>query len=166
MRKKNTFWHKLLLFTGFAGPAAFCFIMVMIVPFFYGIYLTLTGWNGISAVKDFVGLENYYTVFTEAEFWRSVLLTVIYSAISVVLVNVLAFALAYGVTGGGKSQNFFRFGVLILTNNSISCKKQFIYWAIKYSTNLKISICNNLLFCSKNSPRLPFPGRRGFAFIF
>ena len=105
MRKKNTFWHKLLLFTGFAGPAAFCFIMVMIVPFFYGIYLTLTGWDGISAVKDFVGLENYYTVFTEAEFWRSVLLTVIYSAISVVLVNVLAFALAYGVTGGGKSQN-------------------------------------------------------------
>ena len=110
MRKKNTFWHKLLLFTGFAGPAAFCFIMVMIVPFFYGIYLTLTGWDGISAVKDFVGLENYYTVFTEAEFWRSVLLTVIYSAISVVLVNVLAFALAYGVTGGGKSQNFFRAG--------------------------------------------------------
>lgn len=106
MRKKNTFWHKLLLFTGFAGPAAFCFIMVMIVPFFYGIYLTLTGWDGISAVKDFVGLENYYTVFTEAEFWRSVLLTVIYSAISVVLVNVLAFALAYGVTGGEKARIF------------------------------------------------------------
>lgn len=65
-----------------------------------------------------------------------------------------------------KKPEFFRFGVLILTNNSISCKKQFIYWAIKHSTNLKIPICNNLQFCSKNSPRLPFPGRRGFAFIF
>lgn len=110
MKKKNTFRYKLLLFTGFAGPAAFCFIMVMIVPFFYGIYLTLTGWDGISAVKEFVGLKNYYIVFTEIEFWKSVLLTIIYTSISVVLVNVLAFALAYGVTGGGRSQNFFRAG--------------------------------------------------------
>lgn len=61
---------------------------------------------------------------------------------------------------------FFRFGVPVPTNNSYGCKKQFIYWAIKYSTNLKISICNNLLFCSKNSPRLSSIGRRGFAFIF
>lgn len=110
MRKEKTFWHKAVLFLGFAGPAAFCFIMVMAIPFFYGIYLTLTSWDGISAVKEFVNISNYKMVFADSKFWSSVLLTVIYSLISVILVNILAFVLAYLVTGGGKGQNFFRAG--------------------------------------------------------
>ncbi len=39
--------------------------------------------------------------------------TVIYSAIAVILVNVVAFALAYLVTRGVKGQNFFRAGFFI-----------------------------------------------------
>ena len=110
MRKRNTFRYKLVLFLVFAGPAAFCFLMVMIVPFFYGIYLTFTSWDGISAVKEFVNIENYSAVFADSQFWRSLLLTAVYSLISVVLVNILAFTLAYLVTGKVKGQNFFRAG--------------------------------------------------------
>lgn len=109
-RRKTSFLNKILLFTGFAGPAALCFVLVIVVPFVYGIYLTLTNWNGISADKAFVGFENYGTIFRDIQFWHSLLLTILYSAISVVLINVLAFGLAYLVTGKIRGQNFFRAG--------------------------------------------------------
>ena len=45
-------------FCVFALPGLFCFLAVVMVPFIYGIYLTLTDWNGVSSVKNFVGLSN------------------------------------------------------------------------------------------------------------
>lgn len=110
MKKKNTFLYKFLVFMGFAGPAAFCFIMVMIIPFIYGLYLTLTSWDGIASIKEFVGLSNYITVFQDTQYWHSILMTIVYSLISVIFVNILAFTLAYLVTSGVKAQNFFRAG--------------------------------------------------------
>ena len=40
-------------FCVFALPGLFCFLAVVMVPFIYGIYLTLTDWNGVSSVKTF-----------------------------------------------------------------------------------------------------------------
>ena len=37
-------------FCVFALPGLFCFLAVVMVPFIYGIYLTLTDWNGVSSV--------------------------------------------------------------------------------------------------------------------
>ncbi len=102
--------YKTLWFTGFAGPAAICFVLVMLIPFIYGMYLTLTDWNGISAEKVFVGVENYKAIFRDGPFWHSLVLTVAYSAVSVILINFMAFVLAYLVTSGVKGQNFFRAG--------------------------------------------------------
>lgn len=110
MKKKEKIYYKLLWFIGFAGPAVICFVLVMLIPFFYGIYLTLTDWNGISAEKVFVGLKNYGAIFQDAAFWQSLGLTIVYSAISVVMINIVAFGLAYLVTSGIKGQNFFRAG--------------------------------------------------------
>ena len=42
-------------FCMFALPGLFCFLAVVIVPFLYGVYLTMTDWNGVSQVKNFVG---------------------------------------------------------------------------------------------------------------
>ena len=80
------------------------------VPFIYGIYLTLTDWNGVSSVKNFVGLSNFAAVMRDAQFWKSLLLTFKYVIAVVVLVNVIAFLLAYILTRGIKGQNFFRAG--------------------------------------------------------
>ena len=59
----------------FALPGCFVFFMVVMIPFFYGFYLTLTDWNGISAEKNIVGLANYAAVMKDAEFWQSMFLT-------------------------------------------------------------------------------------------
>lgn len=102
--------HKVKDFTIFALPGMFCFFAVVILPFIYGIYLTMTDWNGVSSVKNFVGLTNYAGVFRDGAFWTSMLLTLKYVVCVVVLVNVIAFLLAYLLTRGIKGQNFFRTG--------------------------------------------------------
>lgn len=97
-------------FCMFALPGMFCFLAVVIVPFIYGVYLTLTDWNGVSKVKNFIGLANFAGVLKDAQFWSSLVLTFKYVIAVVVLVNVLAFAIAYLLTRGIKGQNFFRAG--------------------------------------------------------
>ena len=101
-------------FCVFALPGLFCFLAVVMVPFVYGIYLTLTDWNGVSSVKNFVGLSNFAAVMRDAQFWKSLLLTFKYVIAVVVLVNVIAFLLAYILTRGIKGQNFFRAGFFII----------------------------------------------------
>ena len=97
-------------FCVFALPGLFCFLAVLIVPFLYGVYLTLTDWNGVSQEKNFVGLRNFGAVIRDGQFWRSLLLTFQYVILVVVIVNVLAFGIAWLLTRGIKGQNFFRAG--------------------------------------------------------
>lgn len=106
MKKKNNGKD----FCLFALPGMFCFFAVVIIPFLYGVYLTLTDWDGVSEVKNFVGLENFGAVLRDGQFWSSLLLTFKYVIAVVVLVNVIAFLLAYLLTRGIKGQNFFRVG--------------------------------------------------------
>lgn len=111
--KKNTLSYKCQQYAMFAGISTAAFVAVVILPFVYGLYLTLTSWDGVSKDKPFVGLSNYADTFADTAFWQALGRTVIYSAISVILVNVVAFALAYLVTRGVKGQNFFRAGFFI-----------------------------------------------------
>ena len=82
----------------FAGLTTITFAAVVIIPFIYGLYLTLTSWDGVSRNKPFVGLANYASTFADADFWTALGRTLIYAAIAVILVNIVAFILAFLVT--------------------------------------------------------------------
>ena len=105
--------YKARQFLMFAGPALILFCMVIIIPFVYGLYLTFTSWDGVSASKPFVGIANYVSAFKDYYFWSAIGRTLIYSAFAVIFVNIVAFVLAYLVTSGVKGQNFFRAGFFI-----------------------------------------------------
>ena len=68
---------------------------------------------GVSKEKPFVGLANYIATFQDAAYWQALGRTLIYSVIAVILVNVVAFFLAYLLTSGIKGQNFFRAGFFV-----------------------------------------------------
>ena len=108
--KTNTMSYKCKQFLMFAGVTTAMFFAVVILPFIYGIYLTLTSWDGVSRQKPFVGLANYLATFADAAYWQAMGRTFLYSIVAVVLVNVVAFILAFLVTSGVKGQNFFREG--------------------------------------------------------
>ena len=110
---RNTFSYKLRQILMFAGPGTILFFAVVVVPFIYGLYLTFTSWDGVSAHKPFVGLANYAAAFSDGAYWVALGRTAIYSIFAVVFINILAFALAYLVTSGVKGQNFFRAGFFV-----------------------------------------------------
>lgn len=108
--KKDNLGHKIAEFALFAGPAVFTFLAVVIIPFLYGVYLTFTSWDGLSPDKPFAGLSNYAAVLQDGGFWHSLLQTILYVAISTVLVNLVGFGIALLVTGKIRGKNFFRAG--------------------------------------------------------
>lgn len=111
--KQNSISYKIRQYLIFAGPGTALFLAVVIVPFIYGLYLTLTSWDGVSKQKPFVGFDNFTNAFADKDYWSAMGRTVIYSVIAVILINVVAFALAYLVTKGIRGQNFFRAGFFV-----------------------------------------------------
>ncbi len=105
--------YKIQQYLMFAGPGTILFFGVVIIPFLYGLYLTMTSWDGISLTKPFVGGENFAAAMKDAAYWQAMGRTVIYSVFAVILINIVAFALAFLVTTGVKGQNFFRAGFFV-----------------------------------------------------
>ena len=97
---KRYFWLFLL-------PTAAAFFMGFLWPFIRGIYLSFCEFRNIKNAR-FVGLENYVRALSDPGFVRSFLYTVAFTVISVVLVNLLAFAVAYVLTRGIRGSNLFR----------------------------------------------------------
>ena len=117
-------------FCGFALPGMFCFFAVVILPFVYGVYLTLTDWNGVSSVKNFVGGANFLSVLKDSQFWTSLLLTFKYVIFVVIIVNIMAFAIAYLLTRGIKGQNFVRAGFFtpnLIGGLALGYMRQFVF---------------------------------------
>ena len=112
MKQKST-TYKLSQYLMFAGPGTLLFFGAVIVPFVYGIYLTMTSWDGISKVKPFVGFANFIAAFQDTAYWQAMGRTAVYSMFAVILINIVAFTLAYLVTSGVKGQNFFRAGFFV-----------------------------------------------------
>lgn len=109
----NSISYKCKQYLMFAGISTLLFSAVVIVPFLYGLYLTFTSWDGVSKTKPFVGFANYISTFQDSAYWAAIGRTMIYSFVAVILVNVVAFILAYLVTRGVKGQNFFRAGFFV-----------------------------------------------------
>ena len=110
MKRSSSFFEKTKTFLCFAGPSLLIFSLVVVIPIFYGIYLTFTDWDGIASTKNFVWFENYIALFQDEAFWASLWMTIKYVFLSVILINLLAFFLAYGLTSGVRGQNFLRAG--------------------------------------------------------
>ena len=91
----------------FLGPVLVCFVIGFVWPFIQGIYLSLCEFKLIRSAK-FVGFGNYLEAFRDASFMRSFWYTALYALVSLVLINVLAFAVAYALTQGIKGSNLFR----------------------------------------------------------
>lgn len=97
----------------FTAPCVFAFVMVIIIPFFFGLYYSLTDWNGVSRNVHFVGLRNFRTLFTSPDFLYSFLITIAYTVINIVLVNAVSFALSLIVTSRLRMRNFYRAGFFV-----------------------------------------------------
>lgn len=95
-------------FPVFVLPTLIAFIISFIIPFIMGIYLSFTKFNTVENAK-FVGFKNYITAFRDdTSFIYSLKFTVLFTIVSVITVNVLAFVLALLLTRSVRGTNLFR----------------------------------------------------------
>ena len=85
--------------------AAFCIGFVW--PFIQGIYLSFCNFNTPRDAK-WVGVANYLKVFKDAGFLNAFKNTSLFSIVSIILINVLAFTIAYALTQKMRGANLFR----------------------------------------------------------
>ena len=85
--------------------AAFCIGFVW--PFIQGIYLSFCNFN-TPRDAQWVGIKNYLKVFSDAGFRNAFWNTAGFAIVSIVLINVVAFAIAYALTQKMRGANLFR----------------------------------------------------------
>lgn len=91
----------------FVLPTMIAFTIGFIAPFLLGIYLSFCKFTTVTDA-EFIGLGNYIKTLGDAEFIHSLWYTALYTVVTVLLINVLAFAVAMLLTKGIKGTNIFR----------------------------------------------------------
>lgn len=91
----------------FLGPMAAAFIIGFVWPFIQGIYLSFCKFRTISSAT-FIGFGNYVKAVSDPSFMHAFWFTALFAVVSLVLINVLAFTVAYLLTQGIKGSNLFR----------------------------------------------------------
>lgn len=144
----------------FLFPTLAAFAVSFLLPFITGVYLSFTEFRTVSD-SVWVGLSNYIRIFTtDKTFLHSLRLTVRFTAVSVVTVNLFAFAVAFMLTKGLRGTNFFRTvffmpnliggivlghiwsliinGVLGIFGVDITYKPEYGFWGLVILTNWQL----------------------------
>ena len=90
-------------------PAIVLVTMMMYIPFIMSGYYSLTKWNGIAKDAEFIGLDNFVTIFSKSkEFSNALIFTGKYTLLFIIFSNVLALFLAVCLTKKFKMANVLR----------------------------------------------------------
>ena len=96
----------------FVVPTMAAFLIGFIIPFLYGIFLSFCKFTTVVDWK-WTGLMNYTKIFfvngkLDTDFLHSLWYTSLFTAVTVVIINVVSFAIALLLTKGIKGTNLFR----------------------------------------------------------
>ena len=91
----------------FILPTFVCFCIGFVWPFLQGIYLSFCTFN-TPRDATWAGFANYVKAFSDAGFQHAFWNTAAFAVVSIILINVLAFAIAYGLTQKLRGANLFR----------------------------------------------------------
>ncbi len=91
----------------FVLPTLLAFTIGFIIPFIQGLYLSFCQFTTVNNAT-FTGLSNYQSALADSSFLSSFKFTVMFAVASIVLINVIAFALALLLTRQLKGTNVFR----------------------------------------------------------
>ena len=88
------------------------FVIGFIVPFVYGVFLSFCKFTTVTDWK-WVGLKNYTRIFVvngkvDTTFLHSLWYTTLFTVVTMLIINVVAFAIAMALTKGIRGTNLFR----------------------------------------------------------
>ena len=97
----------------FLLPTLLAFVMVIIIPFIFGIFYSFTNWQGTGAASEMVGLANYKAILQEPGFFHSFLITIKFTIYNIISVNVVAFCISLLVTSEIRGRDLYRAGFFV-----------------------------------------------------
>jgi raffinose/stachyose/melibiose transport system permease protein len=102
IRRSMQRWFPLFLL-----PTFIAFCIGFLWPFLQGIYLSFFQFKTLDNM-NFAGLQNYLKAFGDASFVSAFWQTAKVAVVSIILINLFAFAVAYALTRGIRGANLFR----------------------------------------------------------
>lgn len=94
-------------FPVFVLPTLIAFTIGFLAPFVLGVYLSLCKFTTVTDAK-FIGLSNYAKIPGDGDFLHSLWFTALFTIVTVLLINIFAFAVAMLLTKNIKGTNIFR----------------------------------------------------------
>ena len=91
----------------FIMPTFLAFCIGFVWPFMQGIYLSFCKFN-VPSDAEWVGISNYLKVFTDAGFRNAFKNTTAFAITTIVIINVVSFAIAFALTQKMRGSNIFR----------------------------------------------------------
>ena len=91
----------------FILPTFAAFVIGFVWPFIQGIYLSFCNFN-TPRDAEWIGLGNYVKVFNDAGFMNAFKNTAAFAIVTIILINVFAFMIAYALTQKMRGANLFR----------------------------------------------------------
>lgn len=102
LRRPIRRWAPLFLF-----PVFIAFCIGFVWPFLQGIYLSFCNF-AVPADAKWVGWANYVKIWSDAGFWHAFKNTAAFAVVTIIIINVVAFAIAYALTQKMRGTNLFR----------------------------------------------------------
>ncbi len=109
-------YQNAFIFWLFLTPVLFTFVMVIVIPFFMGIFYSFTNWSSSARADStlrLIGFTNYISSFKDPTFLYSFSITTLYTVLNVIAINTVALLLALIVTSRLKLRNLYRVGFFI-----------------------------------------------------
>lgn len=91
----------------FALPTFAAFIIGFVIPFIMGVYLSFCKFTTVTD-SEFIGLKNYQKALADKEFLHALGFSTALTIVTTVVINVVAFAIAYMLTKAIKGSTIFR----------------------------------------------------------
>lgn len=91
----------------FVLPTFVAFFIGFLVPFIYGIYLSFCSFTTVTDAK-FIGWQNYARAIKDKEFLHALGFSTLMTIVTTIVINVVAFAIAYLLTKSIRGSNLFR----------------------------------------------------------
>lgn len=89
-------------------PGLIIFTIGLIIPLLLAFRYSFTSWDGMSAEKPFVGLQNYINLVKDSDFRSAWWFTIKFTIGNTIIQNVLALVFAVALDSGIKAQKVYR----------------------------------------------------------
>ena len=135
----------------FALPTFLAFTIGFIAPFILGIYLSFCKFNTVTDAK-LIGISNYIKAVQDTIFQHAFIYTSLFAIVSIIVINICAFAIALALTKKLRGTNIFRTfffmpnliggivlgyiwqlifnGILAMYNQAITASEWYGFWGL------------------------------------